>query len=100
VTTATAETPAEYPHDYSPCCVLADDQNNLLATLPLGAWSQLAAWHRDPNARPLMIRDAWGQTVRFDRRVIARIYRRDLDSVVLLEELDRDRAAARLMEGE
>lgn len=98
--TIATETPAEYPEDYSPCCVLADERNNLLATLPLGAWAQLCAWHRNPNAAPLMLRDQWGQTVRFDRRTVARLYRRDLDSVVLLEELDREQAARRLVQGE
>jgi hypothetical protein len=100
VSATVAEVPAEYPHDYSPGCVLADGGNNLLGTLPLAAWPQLLAWHRDPHARPLMFRDRWGQIVRLDRCTVARIYRREIDSVLCLEELDREQAAARLMESE
>lgn len=90
--TATTDTPAEYDEGYTPGCVLADHENNLLATLPLGAWPQLLAWHRNPNARPLMFRDKWGQVVRYDRGTVSRIYRRDVDSVVVLEADQRQRA--------
>ena len=90
---ATDNAPAEYDDGYSPGCVLADNENNLLATLPLGAWPQVLAWHRNPNARPLMFRDKWGQVVRYDRATVARVYRRDVDSAVVLEADQRARAA-------
>ena len=84
--------------DYTCCCVLADADNNLLATLPLAAWPQLMAWHRNPNARPLMMRDEWSQIVRFDRSTVSRIYRRDMESVVQLEDMQRQREARRCLE--
>ena len=90
---------AEYD-GYRPCCALSDHQHNVIVALPLGAWAQLRAWHRDPNARPLLIRDRWGQTVSIDRRFVAQVERRDLDAVVVLEERDREQDAARLVDGE
>jgi hypothetical protein len=93
VTDTTTDTdPAEYD-DYRPGCILSDASNNYLGTLPLAAWPQLLAWHRNPQARPLMFRDDYGQVVRYDRACVARIYRRDLDAVVALEAMDRERAA-------
>jgi hypothetical protein len=57
------------------------------------------AWHRDPNARPLLIRDSYGQTVSIDRSFVAQVERRELDAVVVLEQQERERAA-RWSEGE
>lgn len=75
---------AEYGH-YRVCCTLVDRDATVVASLPLGAWAQLCAWHRDVNSRPLMFRDIFGQTVRVDRSLIAKVERRDLDSVVAIE---------------
>jgi hypothetical protein len=98
ITTA-AEQPADYG-DYRPCGALSDHDHAIIVLLPLGAWAQLRAWHRDPNARPLLVRDRWGQTVSVDRRFVAQVERRDLDACVVLEEREREQAAARLVEGE
>ena len=89
---ATADEPAEYS-GYRPACVLSDHEHRVIANLPIGAFAQVRAWHRNPNARPLLIRDAHGQTVSIDRSFVAQVERRDLDAVVTLEQRERENAA-------
>lgn len=87
------EGPAEFTQGYRPACVLSDREHRVIANLPLGAWAQLREWYRNPNARPLLIRDQFGSRVSIDRSFVAQIERRDLDSVVALEAAERARAA-------
>lgn len=91
--TRVQEEPAEYD-GWSPGCFLIDTYGNVLARLPLRAWPQVRAWHRDPHARPLMIRDPHSsQITSFDRSMITRVDFRDLDASVLLEAKARDDAS-------
>lgn len=92
-----AELPDDAPAEYDgwrPGCFLVDHDADVLVRLPLGAWEQLRQWHRDPNARPLLLRDPIsGQITSIDRRLVVRIDRRDLDACVVLESVSRDNAA-------
>jgi hypothetical protein len=97
---ATADEERAAYGDYRPCCALSDHGHAVIVLLPIGAWPQLRAWHRDPNARPLLVRDRWGQTVSIDRSFVAQVERRDLDACVVLEERERERAAQRAVDGE
>ena len=85
---------------YRPAVVLSDREHRVVANLPLGAWAQVRAWHRDVNARPLLIRDMFGQIVSIERSFIAQAELRDLDAVVGLEKREKDVAARRVTESE
>jgi hypothetical protein len=90
VIAADADEPADYTH-FTPATIVVDHDGDALINLPVGAWAQVWAWFRQRAPRPLLVRDGTGEVLAIDRSAVARVVRRDLDTVVVLEQRDRER---------
>lgn len=76
---------------YRPGVVLFSPAGAVIDTLPLGAWSQVWAWFRDPASRPLRYRDEVGGVSAIDRSAVGLVMRRDVDACVVLEARAQER---------
>lgn len=89
--TGTTEEPASFG-SFAPATIIVDHDGDALVNLPVGAWRQVWQWFRNPASRPLLVRDYGGEIVAIDRSAVARVVRRDLDTVIALEDRARTRA--------